>query len=122
MQNILENKMAQTKGNGAGVGEFVTGTLVSKANLLAILVDTGGDLQAEDDAYGEAVERALSIVQPLMYVIPTAANGQIHAIVDGSQFDAASVQKQLRGIGTQVANSYSFASATVTLGTGLVVS
>jgi len=114
--------MAQSKGNGAGVAEFVTGTLVNKANLVAVLVDTGADLQAEDDAYGEAVERTLSIVQPLMYVIPTAANGVIHAIVDGSQFDAASVQKQLRAIGTQVANSYDFSGATVTLGTNIVVS
>ena len=114
--------MAQTKGNGNGVAEFVTGTLVNKANLVAVLVDTGADLQAEDDAYGEAVERTLSIVQPLMYVIPTAANGVIHAIVDGSQFDAASVQKQLQAIGTQVANSYDFSGATVTLGTNIVVS
>jgi hypothetical protein len=57
-----------------------------------------------------------------MYVIPTASAGQIHAIVDGSQFDAASVQKQLQAIGTQVANSYDFSGATVTLGTNIVVS
>jgi|TARA_R110001606_G_scaffold383511_2_gene545845 hypothetical protein len=114
--------MAQTKGNGNGVAEFVTGTLVNKANLVAVLVDTGADLQAEDDAYGEAVERTLSVLQPLMYVIPTASAGQIHAIVDGSQFDAASVQKQLQAIGTQVANSYDFSGATVTLGTNIVVS
>jgi hypothetical protein len=114
--------MAQTKGNGNGVAEFVTGTLVNKANLVAVLVDTGADLQAEDDASFEAVERALQFIQPLMYVIPTAADGKIHAIVDGSQFDAASVQKQLQAIGTQVANSYDFSGATVTLGTNIVVS
>jgi len=114
--------MAQTKGSGSGVAEFVTGTLISRHNLVAVLVDTGADLQAEDDAYGEAVERTLGVLQPLMYVIPTAAAGQVHAIVDGSQFDAASVQVQLRAIGTQVANSYDFSGATVTLGTGLVVS
>lgn len=114
--------MAQSKGAGAGVGEFATGTLISKANLVAVLVDTGADLQPEDDAYGEAVERTLGIIQPLMYVIPTASAGQIHAIVDGSQFDAASAQIQLRAVGTQVANSYDFSGATVTLGTGLVVS
>ena len=114
--------MAQTKGNGNGVAEFVTGTLVNKANLVAVLVDTGADLQAEDDAYGEAVERTLSVLQPLMYVIPTASAGQIHAIVDGSQFDAASVQKQLQAIGKKVANSYDFSGATVTLGTNIVVS
>jgi len=114
--------MAQSKGNGAGVAEFATGTLISRHNLKAVLVDTGGDLQAEDDAYGEAVERALSIIQPLMYVVPSANAGKIHCIVDGSQFDAAAVQAQLRNVGTQVANSYSFASATVAEGTNIVVS
>lgn len=114
--------MAQSKGNGAGVAEFATGTLISRHNLLAVLVDTGGDLQAEDDAFGEAVERALSIIQPLMYVVPTASAGKMHCIVDGSQFDAAAVQAQLQAIGTQEANSYSFASATVTLGTDMVIS
>jgi hypothetical protein len=114
--------MAQTKGSGAGVAEFATGTLISRHNLKAILVDTGADLQAQDDAYGEAVERAISLIQPLMYVIPSASAGQIHAIVDGSQFDAAALQAQLRGIGTQVAGSYDFSGATVALGTNLVVS
>ena len=57
-----------------------------------------------------------------MYVIPSATAGVIHAVVDGSQFDAASVQVQLRAIGTQVANSYDFSGATVTLGTAIVVS
>ena len=46
----------------------------------------------------------------------------MHCIVDGSQFDAAAVQAQLQAIGTQEANSYSFASATVTLGTDMVIS
>ena len=114
--------MAQSKGNGAGVAEFATGTLISRHNLKAVLVDTGADLQSEDDAFGEAVERALSIIQPLMYVVPSASAGKIHCIVDGSQFDASAVQAQLQAIGTQEANSYSFASATVTLGTDMVIS
>ena len=115
--------MAQLKGNGSGVAEFVTGALINKGNLVAILVDTGANLQAEDDAAFEAVERALQFIQPLMYVIPTAADGEIHAIVDGSQFDAASLQKQLRGIGADDGvNNYNFSSTTVTLGTGLVIS
>ena len=114
--------MAQSKGEGSGVAEFATGTLISRANLVAVLIDTGADLQAEDDAYGEAVERTLGIIQPLMYIIPTAAAGKVHAIVDGSQFDAASAQVQLRAVGTQVANSYDFSGATVTLGTDIAVS
>ena len=114
--------MAQTKGEGKGVAEFATGTLISRHNLLAVLVDTGADLQSEDDAPFEAVERALSIIQPLMYVVPSASAGKIHCIVDGSQFDAAAVQAQLRAMGTQVANNYDFSGATVALGTDIAVS
>ena len=114
--------MAQTKGNGAGVAQFVTGTLVSNHNLAAILVDTGADLRTEDDATGEAVERALSMIQPIMYEVTDDNSGKIHCIVDGSQLDAASLQIQLRAIGTSAVNSYNFATATVTLGTGLTVS
>ena len=114
--------MAQSKGNGAGVAQFVTGTLVSNHNLQSVLIDTGADLQTEDDATREAVERALGFIQPLMYIIPSASNGEIHAIVDASQFDAASLQKQIRAIGTDDVNSYNFASATVTAGTGMVIS
>ena len=112
--------MAQSKGNGAGVAEFATGSLISKSNIKAILVDTGADLRSEDDASFEAVERALSFIQPLMYVLPTDNTGQIHAVVDGSQLDVAALQAQLRAMGT--ANGYNFSSATVTLGTGMVIS
>ena len=114
--------MAQSKGNGAGVGDFATGTLIQKHNVACILVDTGADLRTEDDAEREAVERALGFIQPLMYVIPSASGGEIHAVVDASQFDAASLQKQLRGIGTDNVNSYNFAGATVTAGTGMAIS
>ena len=114
--------MAQTKGEGKGVAEFTTGTLISRHNLLAVLVDTGADLRSEDDAPFEAVERALGIIQPLMYEITDDNSGKIHCIVDGSQFDASAVQAQLQAIGTQEANSYSFASASVTLGTGMTIS
>ena len=114
--------MAQTKGEGAGVGEFATGTLVSKANLVALKIDAGADLRTEDDATREAVERALQFIQPLAYEITDDSSGQIHAVVDSSQFDAAAVQAQLRAMGTQVANSYDFSGATVALGTNIVVS
>ena len=114
--------MAQSKGNGAGVAQFVTGSLISNHNLSAVLVDTGADLRTEDDATREAVERALQFIQPLMYEVQDAGNGIIFAIVDGSQFDAAALQKQIRGIGTDNVNSYNFASATVTAGSNIVVS
>ena len=114
--------MAQSKGNGAGVAEFATGSLISKSNVKAILVDTGADLRTEDDATREAVERALQFIQPLMYEVQDAGNGIIFAIVDGSQFDASALQGQIRGIGTDNVNSYNFASATVTAGSNIVVS
>ena len=114
--------MAQSKGNGAGVGDFATGTLIQKHNVACILVDTGADLRTEDDAEREAVERALRFIQPLAYEITDDSSGKIHAVVDSSQFDAAALQAQIRAIGTDDVNSYNFATATVTAGTGLVVS
>ena len=113
--------MAQSKGNGAGVGEFATGTYHSRFNLKVIMVDTGASLTSEDDATREAVERALQAIQPIGYYLPSNTSGQIHCIVDGSQFDAASLQARLQAIGTDTVNGYNFASATVTEGTTIVV-
>lgn len=114
--------MPQSKGNGAGVAEFATGTLISRHNLKLIMVDTGASLTAEDDATREAVERALQIIQPLAYFLPSNTSGQIHCVVDGSQFDEVALETQLQGIGTDNVNGYNFASAAVTVGTSLVVS
>lgn len=81
--------MAQQKGNGAGVTEFVTGTLVAKSNIKAVKIDAGFDISGQDDATGEAVERILQTVQPLMYmgVSSDAAsdiiNGQDETNYDG---------------------------------------
>ena len=114
--------MPQSKGNGAGVAEFATGTLVSRHNLKLIMVDTGANLQTEDDATREAVERALQIIQPLAYFLPSNTSGQIHCVVDGSQFDEVALETQLQAIGTSTVNSYDFSGAAVTVGTSLVVS
>ena len=114
--------MPQSKGNGAGVAEFATGTLVSRHNLKLIMVDTGANLQTEDDATREAVERALQIIQPLAYFLPSNTSGQIHCVVDGSQLDATSLRDQLRTVATDTVNGYDFSGATVTLGTSIVVS
>jgi hypothetical protein len=113
--------MPQQKGNGKGVAEFATGTLIAKNNLKLIMVDTGANLQTEDDAPSEAVERALQIIQPLVYWMPSNTSGQIHCIVDGSQFDETALETQLIAVGTDNVNGYSFASATVTVGTSFVV-
>lgn len=82
--------MAQSKGNGAGVAEFNSGTLVYKSNLKAIKIDTGIDLSGEDDQTRESVERVLSLVQPLMYQVISEdgtqdiINGQTEADYDGA--------------------------------------
>jgi hypothetical protein len=115
--------MAQSKGNGAGVGEFLTSLgVIAKSNLKVIKVDTGADLRTEDDATREAVERALQFIQPLVYEVKDDSSGEIHAVVDGSQFDAAALQAQIRAIGSVTdPTTYNFGSAVVTLGTSLTV-
>ena len=79
-------------------------------------------LTAEDDATREAVERVLQLVQPLAYFLPSNTSGQLHVVVDGSQFDAASLEDQLQAVGTDTVNGYDFSGATVTLGTSIVIS
>ncbi len=113
--------MAQVKNAGKGVAEFATGSLVSRHNLKFILVDLGGSITSEDDAPFEAVERALHLIQPLAYYMPSDTSGKIHAVVDGSQFDAAALEDQIQAIGTDTVNGYDFSGATVTLGTSLTV-
>lgn len=114
--------MPQSKGNGAGVAQFATGTLISRHNLKFAVIDAGASLTAEDDATREAVERVLQLVQPLAYFLPSNTSGQLHVVVDGSQFDAASLRDQLQAVGTDTVNGYDFSGATVTLGTSIVIS
>jgi len=101
-----------------GFGNYATGATVSGNNLGAYLIDLGGDIQAEDDGAGEAVEAAMMEIQPLMYSAPSAGNGHITVIVDNSQNDAASMQVRLRNLGTTVGpNDYDMSGATVTAAT-----
>ena len=114
--------MAQTKGEGAGVGDFATGSLIEKHNVKLIKVDVGADLRSEDDATREAVERALQFIQPLAFFAVDDNSGVIHCVVDGSQFDAASLQAQLQAIGSVTdPTSYNFSSAAVTAGSSFTV-
>ena len=114
--------MPQTKGNGAGVGDFATGTLIQKHNVACILVDTGADLRNEDDATREAVERALQFIQPLAFFAVDDNSGVIHCVVDGSQFDASALQAQIRAIGSVTdPTTYDFSSAAVTAGSSFTV-
>lgn len=106
-----------------GFGQYATGTLRSVVQLKAFVIDAGGDLQAEDDGADEAVEAIIREVQPLMYFTPSAGNGIIHVIVDGHAVDATSLQERIRALGSTVGpNNYDASSATVTLGTSIVVS
>ena len=111
-----------TRYNGS-FGNYATGTLRSVLQLKALLIDAGGDLQAQDsDSAGEvdqAVEAVIREIQPLMYFTPSAGNGIIHAIVDGHAIDADTLQARIRALGT--VNSYDLSGATVTVGTSIVV-
>jgi hypothetical protein len=115
--------MSTTTRYNGDFGFFQTGTLFSVAQLKAFVIDMGGDLQAQDaDAAGE-VDQALTIaireIQPLMYFAPSDTSGVVHVVVDGHAVDAASLQARIVGLGT--VNGYSFAGATVTLGTSITV-
>ena len=114
--------MAQTKGEGAGVGDFATRSLIEKHNIKLIKVDVGADLRSEDDATREAVERALQFIQPLAFFAVNDNSGVIHCVVDGSQFDASALQAQIRAIGSVTdPTTYDFSSAAVTAGSSFTV-
>ena len=114
--------MAQTKGEGAGVGDFATGSLIEKHNVKLIKVDVGADLRSEDDATREAVERALQFIQPLAFFAVDDNSGVIHCVVDGSQFEASALQAQIRAIGSVTdPTTYDFSSEAVTAGSSFTV-
>ena len=92
--------MVQTKAGDGGTGEFATGTLVTKTNIVAIRVDTGASLRFEDDASKEAVERVLQFIQPMMYEIPTG--GLVNA-QDETSYDNMGTKGTFVGGATQAA-------------------
>ena len=103
-----------------GFGQYATGTLRSVVQLKAFVIDAGADLSAKTGVDG-AIEQLIREVQPLMYE-SSSTSGLVYVIVDGHAVDATTLQARIRAIGTNAADSYSFASATVTLGTHIVVS
>ena len=98
------------------LNKFVTGTVFQNANLgfyqaTVRSTSNGGntaiDLQAQDgDAAGEAnqlVELIVQGVNAIAYFTPSAADGKISLIVDGSQHTADSIARvieNLSGVGT----------------------
>lgn len=95
------------------------GTLQSVMQFKAFVIDAGASLAAATAVDG-ALELLIREVQPLMYQ-SVGTDGVVHVIVDGHAVDAATLQARIQAIGTTAVGSYSFASATVTLGTSITV-
>jgi len=109
---------ATTRVNGS-VGAH--GTLFSVMQLKAFVIDAGATLAGSSGVIDGALEQLIREVQPLMYQ-SVSTSGVVHVIVDGHAVDAATLQARIRAIGTNVADSYDFSGATVTLGSNIVVS
>ena len=106
---------ATTRVNGS-VGAH--GTLFSVMQLKAFVIDAGASLASATGVDG-ALEQLIREVQPLMFE-STSTSGVIHVIVDGHAVDATGLAARIAALGT--VNGYSFAGATVTLGTHITVS
>jgi hypothetical protein len=109
---------AYTNGAGVDASGHTHSVLFSVAQLKAITVDCGGSLAAQG-GIGGAIEAVFREVQPLMFE-STGTSGVIHLVVDGHANTAASIQARIIALGT--VNGYSFASASATDGTHIVVS
>jgi len=104
-----------TRVNGLG---HAHGTLYSTAQLKAFVIDAGASL-ASQGGIGGALEALAQEIAPLM-MQSVSTSGLVHVIVDGHAVDAAGLQARVIALGT--VNGYSFSSATVTLGSNIVVS
>jgi len=139
---------AQTQANYNGVGDngsFSGGTghangdvitlsndvdVTVTANVAGVVTAFTVDISGATDAPSEgvALTQASTDGDGVGFTLTPGGNnlagggGVIHAIVDGSQFDAGSLQNQIRAVGTDNVNGKNFSSATVVLGTGITVS
>jgi len=78
------------------------------------------DIRAEDDAAFETLEMVLGAINPLAYSVVNDNSGVIHFVVDGSQWDAASLQIAVRNLGTAVGpNNIDMTGTTVVAATTL---
>jgi hypothetical protein len=108
-----------------GQSQYVTGTQRSVAQLatfvITVLEDDGStaiDLRTQDGFNGvtgephanQLVEAIIREVQPLVYNVPSAADGKIHVVVDGHAVDAASLQARIRALGAVSSNQRNFVS------------
>jgi hypothetical protein len=106
-----------------------TGASVGQVQLLAEVLGSfsdGYELQYglrttnRINASKDALLRALEFTQPLMYEIKNNSTGEIHAIVEASNFSAEFLQAQIRSIGSNQ-TGYNFQNAVVTVGSSLTV-
>lgn len=111
--------------------KFTEGTLYSLVQLKSVLIevkDAGGvavSLANEDsDAQGE-VDQAVAIIvkefSPLMYILKGAAHNEIHAIIDGHNVDATTLENRIRHLGTLGAGPVDVSGTVVTIGTSITV-
>lgn len=115
---------ATTRVNGSAA--FTTGTLRTTQDFKAFLIrvrstsngsNTDVDLQSEDGpTVDQIVERIVSELHPLMYHVPSAANGFMHVIMHGHNVTASSVADRIEALGGGIGTD-----TTVTLGTSITV-
>jgi hypothetical protein len=109
---------AYTNSDGVDTSGHTHGVLFSVMQLKAFVIDCGATL-AGQGGIGGAIEAVFREVQPLMFQ-SVSTSGVIHVIVDGHAVDATTLAARIAALGT--VNGYSFAGATVTLGTTVTVS
>ena len=106
-----------TRTNGLGHAHAV---LYSTANLGFFVIDAGGSLAGEG-GIGKALEAIAQAINPIAMNSEGTA-GLVNVVVDGSQWDAASLQIVVRALGNAVGTgNYDATGATVTAGGQFIV-
>lgn len=106
-----------TRTNGLGHAHEV---LYSTANLGFFVIDAGATL-ASEGGIGKAIEAIAQAINPIAFNSEGTA-GLLNVVVDASQWDAASLQATVRGLGSTVGSgNYDASGATVTAGGQFIV-
>ena len=119
---------ATTRVNGSGY--YTTGALVSvyQQKVIKVVVkdssNTAVDLQSLDGPTADQlVEAVVREIQPLIYYTPSAASGEIYAVIDGHAVDADTLQLRVRHVVASVLGLVEADNdSTVAVGTQFVVS
>lgn len=95
-----------------GFAQYLTGTIRYTTEARAFIItlrstsnggNTAIDLQSLDDGADELVEGVMRELNPLVYYVPSAADGIIHVVTHGHNVTADSIAKRLEalsGVGT----------------------